>query len=140
MDKFLERLDDLRNGTTVEILANHLKMGSSTIFSWYSRKNMPNLNNMIVLSNYFKCSIEYLLGRTDNFDVIPPKECPPFHIRLENILKSKGLKKTYLRNKGVISAGFNDSIFNKHSSPYIDNVIKIADYLNMSVDELVGRV
>ena len=142
MNKFLERLNELaqERKLTIEQLAHELNMSSSTLYTWTSRSSMPKLNIMILLSNYFRCSIEYLLGRTDNCDEIPPKDCPPFHERLLNILESQGLSKTHLRNKRVISRGLSESIFENHSSPFMENVIKIADYLNISVDELVGRI
>ena len=141
MDKFLKRLYELKtDNITFEELSIELGINKSTIYSWTSKSNMPKLNNIIAISNYFKCSIEYLLGRTDNLDELPAKDCPPFYIQLEKILTSKNLKKTHLRNKKVISRGLAESIFDKHASPCIENVVKIADYLNISVDELVGRV
>lgn len=141
MDKFLQRVNELKDkDMTYEELGRQIHINKSTIYSWTSKQNMPKLDNMIILSNYFKCSIEYLLGRIDNLEEIPPKECPPFHEKLLSVLESKGLKKTHLRNKNVISRGLAESIFDRHSIPCLDNVIKIADYLKISVDELVGRV
>ena len=95
---------------------------------------------MLLLSNYFKCSIEYLIGRSEDNSILQPKNSLPFHEQLTNILNSRGLKTTHLRNKNIVSHGFAESIFKRHSSPCMDNVIKIADYLKISVDELVGRV
>ena len=68
---------------TYEELATELDINKSTIYSWTSKHNMPKLNNIITISNYFKCSIEYLLGRTDNMEELPVKDCLPFHIQLE---------------------------------------------------------
>ncbi|MBQ8615589.1 MAG: helix-turn-helix transcriptional regulator [Clostridia bacterium] len=141
MDKFLERLAELKDKEmTYEQLAIEVGISDSTMYSWTSRANMPKLDNMILLSNYFKCSIEYLIGRSEDNSELQPKECPPFHLRLISILDSRGLKKTHLRNKNIISRGLAESIFEHHSSPHMENVIKIADYLKLSVDELVGRV
>lgn len=80
------------------------------------------------------------MGLTKNNEELPPKDCPPFHEQLTKILNSKGLKETYLRNKKVISRGLSESIFNKHSIPQMENVIKITNELKISLDELVGRV
>lgn len=142
MDKFLGRLKELlvEKGINYLELAKETNIGESTVYAWTSKYNMPKLNNMILLSNYFKCSIEYLIGRSEDNKELQPKVCPPFHERLINILKARGLKKTHLRNVKIISRGLAESIFERHSSPFMDNVIKIADYLKLSVDELVGRV
>lgn len=142
MNKFIERLNEFaqERKLTIERLANELNMSSSTFYTWINRSSMPKLNIMILLSNYFRCSIDYLVGRTDNLEDLPPQDCPPFHEKLETILKSRGLNKTHLRNKKIISRGLSESIFELHSSPFMDNVIKIADYLKISVDELVGRI
>ena len=142
MNKFLERLKELikENEISYEELAIQTNIGTPAMYAWSGNYNMPKLNNIILLSNYFKCSIEYLIGRSDDNSELPPKECLPFHIQLENILKQRKLNITHLRNSGVISAGLSESIFTLHSSPHMENVIKIADYLKISIDELVGRV
>ena len=143
MEIFIERLKELvynDNNLTLEKLANEININSSTMSSWTSRYNMPKLDKMIDLSNYFKCSIEFLIGRSEDNSYVKPKDCPPFHIQLQKFLERKGLKINHLRNAGVISAGLNESIFKLHSIPFMDSVIKIADYFKISVDELVGRV
>ena len=142
MNKFIERLNELlsERGLNYLDLAKETHLGESTVYSWTSGYNMPKIDKMIILSNYFKCSIEYLLGRTDFWEEVTPKACPPFNESLITILTSRGLKKTYLRNQKIISRGLAESIFDKNSSPCIENVIKIADHLKISVDELVGRV
>ncbi len=142
MDKFLERLEELINekGITYEQLAINTGIGLSAVYAWTGKRNMPKLDKLFIISNYFKCSIEYLLGRTDDNTELPPKEYKPFDGQLLKILKSKGLKRSHLRNNLIISRGLDESIFINHSTPFIYNVIKIADYFKISVDELVGRV
>ncbi len=143
MNKFKNRLNELmkENNYNEKDIANLINYKNlSTIYTWTDGTYTPKLDNMLKLSNLFKCSIEYLIGRTDDYEEIPPKECPPFYERLINVLETQGLKKTHLRNKRIISRGLAESIFSRHSSPHMDNVIKIADYLKVSIDELVGRV
>lgn len=36
---------------------------------WKSGERMPSAENLITLADYFGCSVDYLLGRTDNPDV-----------------------------------------------------------------------
>lgn len=36
---------------------------------WKSGERMPSAENLITLADYFECSVDYLLGRTDNPEV-----------------------------------------------------------------------
>lgn len=36
---------------------------------WKSGERMPSADNLITLADYFGCSVDYLLGRTDNPEV-----------------------------------------------------------------------
>ena len=95
MEKFLERLQELKNkDMTYKQLAKEIGIPNSTIYSWSNKSNMPKINNIIKLSNYFKCSIEYLIGRTDDNSELQAKDCLPFSEQLLKILNSKNLKKT----------------------------------------------
>ena len=143
MNSFKNRLNELlkEHNLNEKLLAELLKIKNlSTIYNWTSGNFVPKINIVIEIANIFKCSTDFLLGLSDNNETIKPKSCPPFYSQLELILKDKGLKVYNLRKDNVISAGLAESIFVKHSIPLTYNVIKIAEYLKISIDELVGRV
>lgn len=69
MNKFSERLQELRveQNLSQNQLAKALnnELTNSAISLWELGKRSPNLEALIVLAKYFKVSIDYLAGLTD---------------------------------------------------------------------------
>ncbi len=65
----LERIKDLckEHGITVPILEQRLKLPNNTIYQWNKRK--PNTDRLEQVADYFKVSVDYLLGRTGEKEV-----------------------------------------------------------------------
>ena len=66
--KFLERFLDLMNEKTLTIseIAKQTKLPRSTISSYINRKSIPSAIQLEVLSDFFKVSVDYLIGREDD--------------------------------------------------------------------------
>lgn len=64
---FLERYQVLKaeNNLTDYAIAQKLHITTSYTTNWKNKKYMPSIINLIELSEVFKVSIDYLLGRTD---------------------------------------------------------------------------
>ena len=64
---FLERLKSLckQKDLNLSILVEDLKLNSNSIKNW-EKGILPNVEILIKLADYFYCSVDYLLGRTDN--------------------------------------------------------------------------
>ena len=67
MDSFGQRLKDLMIESKIgQIqLAKEIRVGKSIISLWEQDKCEPTLSKLILLSNYFKVSIDYLAGLDD---------------------------------------------------------------------------
>lgn len=65
---FLERYRALKseNNLTDYAIAQKLHITTSYTTNWKNKKYMPSIINLIELSEAFKVSIDYLLGRTDD--------------------------------------------------------------------------
>jgi len=65
---FLERYQLLKaeNNFTDYAIAQKLHITTSYTTNWKNKKYMPSIINLIELSEIFKVSIDYLLGRTDD--------------------------------------------------------------------------
>ena len=50
-------------GISQEKLKRDLSISGSVIFKWISEKAKPNANSLVMLSKYFDCSVDYLIGR-----------------------------------------------------------------------------
>lgn len=67
MEDFKNRVKDLRlqNGLTQSQLAVKVNRGEATIRAWETGRAKPDADVLILLSNIFSCSIDYLLGVSD---------------------------------------------------------------------------
>ncbi len=65
---FLERYQELKaeNNLTDYAIAQKLHITTSYTTNWKNKKYMPSIINLIELSETFKVSIDYLLGRTND--------------------------------------------------------------------------
>ncbi len=65
---FGERLKLLRNknSMTQQDLANLLNISPSAIGMYEQNRRDPDTDTIKFLADYFNCSVDYLLGRTDN--------------------------------------------------------------------------
>jgi len=67
---FGKRLKELRvqSDLTQDKLANILSIHQTTISFWeIGTRDEPGMSSLIALANYFDVSIDYLVGRTDDY-------------------------------------------------------------------------
>ena len=64
----MERYQKLKteNDMSDYAVAQKLHVTTSYTTNWKNKRYMPSILNLIVLSEIFKVSIDYLLGRTDD--------------------------------------------------------------------------
>lgn len=64
---FPSRLKNLRlsNALTQTQLAEIINVSSLTIGTWEKGESMPDLVNVLKIANYYKISVDYLIGRTN---------------------------------------------------------------------------
>ncbi len=48
-----------------EQLASELNVTQGTISSWEKERTAPSIQQLIDISNYFNCSIDFVVGKTD---------------------------------------------------------------------------
>lgn len=136
-----KRLQDLINENEINKIKDYFQFNSTaTIYDWLNNKYLPNFTNIIKLADYFKVNLDYLLGRTQNIEEIISKEIPPFDKHFKKVINTYNSSQYKLLKAGVVSRGHLNSWLNAGSLPSVENLVKIAEFLNISVDELVGRV
>jgi len=142
MERFIDRLEDLMNGNNLDIsdLAKILKLPfNNPIYSWLNGEFYPTLDRLIAIADHFHCSLEYLLGRTEDNTTETFHTCPPFNDRFEEILKQKKKKKYHLIKEKICSS---DTFFKWKKLgilPRVETIIKLTDYFDVSIDYMVGR-
>ena len=128
-------------GDDVEKIVQKLNFcNKSLVYKWIKDDNLPTISNLCKLADHFNISIDYLLGRTDDYDEITGYYSTTFHVRFEEILKKKNITKYKLFKDLNFSKGLQYSWFTLKKIPSTENLIKIADYLGVSIDFLIGRV
>lgn len=60
-----------RKGLSQEELGHLIKVAKSTISQYELGKRKPDTDTLLGFANIFNCSVDYLLGRTDNRESVP---------------------------------------------------------------------
>lgn len=138
---FSERLKELMEETnsTQDKISKIAGCGRGSISTWLSGQYYPTIKNLLRLSEYFSCSIEFILGRTDNPDINDYAIYTNFSQRLTILAQS--IKK----NLNIIAKELNidSTILYRWSKevyqPTAIGLEMLADYFGCSVDYLIGR-
>lgn len=142
---FSERFNELiiYAETTPKKMSADLNHNIHDIYHWKSgtARFMPSLKNIIMLADYFNCSIEFLMGIDDENKLPnPKKQLPDFGAHFKKVLKEKG---SNLYRLSLLAGCKNTSPYydwiNGKSTPRIDSLYKISKVLDCSIDYLLGR-
>lgn len=142
LSNFPKRLSELIKDKDITITQFSTEIGCSepTISRYVQGKSLPTLNIAVQMANYFKCSIDYLLGIKDNeFDNYKSKDCPPFGERLLELCTEKNISRYELQNLTNIPESVMRYWVRGKTKPSLINIVKIARKLELSVDYVLGR-
>lgn len=67
LDNLFLRIKELN--LTAKKLSNDTGISTGNISDWKSGRSMPTATKLDILADYLNCSVDYLLGRTDNPEV-----------------------------------------------------------------------
>jgi transcriptional regulator with XRE-family HTH domain len=112
----------------------------------------PTINHIIKIANYFNCSIDEVIGRTEYSSLIYTKNF--FHISSDEIgnnLKKYINGKVKEKNINLHNLARNIGFSNNSLSGFINSnrgqktlnsqiVVALADYFQVSIDEMIGRI
>lgn len=140
MTNYGERLNDLLfdKKITPEKLSEELGVSLSTVYRWKNNETELFLSNLIALADYFRCSVDFILCRSENMSDYPPKIRPPFSRRLRTVMKEKDVSTYKLRQNTRYDSKYFQK-WDKGTDPLASTLIELADYLDVSVDYLIGR-
>ncbi len=54
-------------GITQKQLAEYIGVRNYTIGNWEQGRTEPSIGELVALANFFECSVDYLIGREDDF-------------------------------------------------------------------------
>ncbi len=135
-----ERLTELMDekGISNKEMAKALGVALGTVGYWKKGKNNMRLPQFIAIADYFNCSLDFLAGRSETFIDFVPKERPPFYEHLKMLMADKGISRNKInRETKIKSSHFVD--WKNGAEPQIYSLVELADYLDISIDCLIGR-
>ena len=82
---FGESLNEILTDRNIKVkdFAKSVNISLATVYSWLSNSTEPALSSVIAIADYFKCSVEFLIGRSDDDKVIECKSYPPLTKRIK---------------------------------------------------------
>ena len=142
LSKFGETLSELlqERGISVKKLAEETGIRKSNIYYYMRGERLPSVQSVVALADFFGCSVDFLLGLEEINASETYKECPSFSERIEFLLEYFGISTYKVYTQANISkARFFDWKRGKHE-PALDNIIRLAEVFDCSVDFVLGRV
>ncbi len=137
---FAERLSELMlcNNISADRLSEILGVSSTTIRYWKNGQRAIVLSKLLSIANYFDCSLEYLIGKTDTLLDFTVKSNCDFYSSLRKIMLSKNVSRYQI----VKDTSIYDSYFTnwaKGKDVHILTLAELANYLDITLDCLVDR-
>ena len=141
LSKLSKRLKELMDEAEIKTpaLGAAIQTEPSAITKFLRGERMPSANTLVKLADYFNCTTDYLLGLSDILDDRKFKRRPPFSEQID-ILIAFSKKSQY---RFGIEANLSDETFRRWrkgiNEASVETLVKIAKYLNCSVDFVLGR-
>lgn len=137
-EQLLELMDE--DGLTQNTLAEKLNTSRPKLSLYVNDKALPTFEVFVKLIEFFNCSADFLIGNKD-YPERNKKYAPvlPFGTRLKSILKERGISQYSFHNSTNISWSVLHNWFKGNSLPSMDNLKRVAEELDCSVDFILGR-
>ena len=119
------------------VLAERLGVNWSTVYKWLRGKDIAR-DNLIKLADFFRCTLDYLTGRSDDAREFIGKPCPPFSSRLKIALRECRRTQYQLMKENKISGALFFAWYHG-AEPSASSLVSLANALDCTLDFLVGR-
>lgn len=134
-------LNEILSNRNIKIkdFASAINISQATVYSWLSNTTEPNLSYLISSANFFKCTIEFLIGRSDNEKIFEGKNCPPLTKRIKEVMQGAGISSYKLRQISKYDGAY---FYNwEHGSePQLSTLVELSNIFDCTIDYLIGRI
>ena len=142
LSKFAENLKYLIEDS--EITHKELSEGTgidgASITRYLKGNCEPTVKAIVALADYFNCSVDFLLGLTDEKALTGFLPCPPIEERINYYYNLSGLSGYELCKKAHLpDSRFYHWLDGSHK-PSISSIENFANYSKCTLDEFLGRV
>ena len=118
-------------------LADDLGVALQTIYRWKGNKKDIGLSHLVALCEYFNCSLEFLIGRTEQTAKPNNFAIENFGSRVRSIMKDKKITTYQMRKETPYGSRYFER-WDNGADPQLSTLIELANYFDCSLDELVG--
>jgi transcriptional regulator with XRE-family HTH domain len=142
LSKFAENLSGLMEEKSLNApaLGKILNMDRSNITRYLRGERLPNYRLFIAIIEYFNVSADVLLGRLDYLDIKSFQPVQPFGNMLRKALNETKVSQYRLQKDLHFSSATTHSWLTNQSIPSMEYIDQLADYLDVPVDYLLGRI
>ncbi|MBQ8882962.1 MAG: helix-turn-helix transcriptional regulator [Clostridia bacterium] len=127
------------NGINAYHLALNSGCNKTAVNSWLYQRQEPATHALIRLADYMHVSLDYMLGRTNNKNIILTGTPEKFGRRLFSLPLPEGM--TYYKLAKI--CGLGSSALSKWKDlkriPKLEVLVKLSSVFDCSIDYLVGR-
>ena len=142
LSKFAENLAALmlEHNINAPALGKILKTDRTNITRYLRGERLPLFKGFVSIIEYFNVSADVLLGRKEYSEAQTFLPVQPFGRTLRSIMQETNSTQYKIEKDLHISgATMYNWLINK-SLPTVDNLDKLADYMEVSIDYLLGRI
>jgi transcriptional regulator with XRE-family HTH domain len=142
LSKFAENLSALMQEHNINApkLGKILNINRSNITRYLRGERLPSYRLFIAIIEYFNVSADVLLGRIDYCETQAFQPTKPFGGILQNTLKEARVTQTQLQKDLHLSSATTYTWLTNQRIPSVEHLDELADYLEVSVDYLLGRI
>ena len=137
---FQKRINELANETDLK----KVDLAKAGNFDYRSLSNalvygiIPTTSTLIKMAEYFKVSVDYLLGRTERNDYVESSN-ENFQARFERLCKEKGVTHYKVSQECFFDKSNVSRWLTKGYLPTLEILDMITKYFNVSIDYILGR-
>lgn len=138
---FAERLSDLMFDADLSAvgLAAKLNTTKMTIYRYLEGNRIPTVEMLLRIADFFNVTTDFLIGLKSESDINKFNRCPDFSERFAFLLKKFKVTKYRLEKDTHINEETIYAWLRGKNKPSLENILKLAEYFNCTVDYVLGR-
>ncbi len=143
--KFKNRINDLvdevinQRNLKRSALPKLMKVDYSSLTNALEYGIIPTPRIAIRMANFFKCSIPYLLGESDDEYFLPSQKGETFENRINLLCAENNTDHTKVNKECNFNRGYLTRWVKNHYIPRWEFLDILADHFHVSIDFLLGR-
>lgn len=129
----------IRSDISVFELSKRSGINNSVIKRWQTAEFMPSLDSLIRIADYFNVPIDFMIGLSDYPTLVRLDPPCTFAHQLQLLMQQRNLTSYRLAKDCNVGRAAVSKWLLEQRVPNFESIVIVAQYLNCSVDFLIGR-